>query len=382
MKGSRGFNLQPQRFRPHTMIPGSRGMYGPLAPMLSFPRPSGLGALPLHYCGTTKVDGHPCHVFRGDFDGRTDEGKFPSHVLKLATDRNDIPIRSEYYLGNRLRRPILGALSRCDDLREIAPGVWYPFRITEMSLDTTAMLSQGWVVLHSRRETTIESASLPARVDEAIFRDVPVRAGTNVEVLDEHGRLVGNTVQAEDGVPAFDQKSYLKLLLARDKPRTNLGVQRADDRKRAELVGEPVPDFLDGMTWVGGEPPTWPDLRGKLVILVFWAEWDNEGRDDLAQLGRLLREHPKDGPIVIGIHPPGGEPAEIRRAAEDQHLAFPTGVNTPAPEGAGAAGVLFDSLVVPSVPYAVVVNGEGKIVDLGPIGDVLVRCKRLIEKGR
>ena len=100
------------------------------------------------------------------------------------------------------------------------------------------------------------------------------------------------------------------------------------------------------------------------------------------QLNRLHRDRAKDGLTVVGLHPPGSEPAEIRKVIDALHLEFPVGVGVPAPEGANAWGELFDRFAVRSVPRVVVVDGEGKVVDHGRLEDVLARNRALLQKGR
>ena len=41
----------------------------------------------------------------------------------------------EFYSGNPVNRLMPTDISRCDDFREIAPGLWYPFRVTELGID-------------------------------------------------------------------------------------------------------------------------------------------------------------------------------------------------------------------------------------------------------
>ena len=53
-------------------------------------------------------------------------------------------------------------------------------------------------------------------------------------------------------------------------------------------------------------------LRGRVLILGFWAEWDEASRDDLARLNELHRDRTKDGLMVVGVHPPGASRSRSR----------------------------------------------------------------------
>lgn len=245
-----------------------------------------------------------------------------------------------------------------------------------------SFLNQGWVVLHSRRVVTVVSAASFARVDGSVFSDVTVPAGTRVQLDDGTGGLVGRIVQAEEGPLAIDARTYAKMILTRKPGPVNVGMPQPRRKGPADLVGEPVPTFPAGMTWIGGKPPLWPTLWGRFVVLVFWAEWDDTGRDDLQRLARLERAHPRDGPVLIGIHPPGSSTADIRQVLEAQHLEMPTGIDVEPPGDSAAAGDLFGRLDVTSVPYLIVIDGEGKITDCGKVVDVLDRFEARLRKDR
>jgi hypothetical protein len=118
------------------------------------------------------------------------------------------------------------------------------------------------------------------------------------------------------------------------------------------------------------------------VLLGFWAEWNDAGRDDLVQLNQLHRDRAKSGLTVVGVHPPGSEPAEIEKVIGALHLDFPVCVDVPAPEGANAWGDLFGGFAVRSIPHAAVVNREGTIVACGRLEDVFAKTRVLVQEGR
>lgn len=74
-------------------------------------------------------------------------------------------------------------MSRCDDFREIAPGLWYPFRVTIMAFEPRAV-AQGRLLVNWRHDYTFESVTVAPKVDDALFHDVLVPQGTKVEVVE------------------------------------------------------------------------------------------------------------------------------------------------------------------------------------------------------
>jgi BlaR1 peptidase M56 len=112
--------------RPHTFLVRDDWLYGPLADLLVSPWHDKVNKyrLRFRYCGEEDFDGHPCVKLRGEVT--TQDGQPPHSfiALWLATDRNFIPIKLEHYGGNFGLAPMPSGISRCDDFRQIAPGVW------------------------------------------------------------------------------------------------------------------------------------------------------------------------------------------------------------------------------------------------------------------
>ncbi len=164
--------------RPHTPMLRRNWVFGSLGDTLaSSPSdPSGQMPFRFRYCGAAEVDGHPCIEVRGD----NTQGNFNQNnslVLYLATDRNDIPIKVEHYGNYYGYRLMPMSISHSGDFREIAPGLWYPFHVTEYGFDIWAEISQGWLVLNWRRDTTIESVAPASQVSEACSATWSCRRG-------------------------------------------------------------------------------------------------------------------------------------------------------------------------------------------------------------
>jgi thiol-disulfide isomerase/thioredoxin len=253
--------------------------------------------------------------------------------MYLATDRNEIPIKREFYFRGPPAQLIPDKVVRSDDFREIAPALWYPYRVTELRLKAGVHLGQQYILLSWRRDTSIDSVTLSPKVDESLFRDVVVPAGAQVQVRDEAGGNVGQFQQAETGPLSITPAHYLELwsqapVQAKELQARQLAIEA--------LVGKPAPDFPAGAVWQSGKPMTWQDLRGRVVVLSFWAEWSGPCRDLMPELTRLHEASDRNDLTVIGVHPPGSEPLAIKKVVDEFHLNFPTCIDVPTAPGANA----------------------------------------------
>ena len=113
--------------------------------------------------------------------------------------------------------------------------------------------------------------------------------------------------------------------------------------------GEPAPDFalsgLDGTHWRLSE------LRGKTVLLNFWATWCGPCRKELPHLEKLHQRFSGDGLVVLGV---SDEKADESRAFLEEHgITFPT-LNDDAAE-------VFRRYRVTAIPTTLVIGPDGRL---------------------
>lgn len=130
--------------------------------------------------GREVVDDQSCVKVRSEIgtDGSPKDGLI--YLLWLAPDRNYLPLRTEAY------RPLVNAnlpveIGRIEELRELAPGIWLPFRVSLAIYDQASLLDQRSVVA-TFEELTVEKAALNPEYETNLFRDV-LPIGTHVYVV-------------------------------------------------------------------------------------------------------------------------------------------------------------------------------------------------------
>lgn len=89
------------------------------------------------------------------------------------------------------------------------------------------------------------------------------------------------------------------------------------------VVGEPAPPIT--LHALDGRDIDTRALRGKVVIVTFWATWCGPCRQELPLLSRYAAEHAHDGLVVLGFSLDDPEDLEqVRAVARD--LSFPVGL--------------------------------------------------------
>ncbi len=172
---------------------------------------------------------------------------------------------------------------------------------------------------------------------------------------------------------------------------------------RKELIGKPAPD-IDSKTWIGGEARSLQSMKGKVVLVDFWATWCGPCRMVMPAINEMYKKHHAEGLEVIGVTrfydygyeaadksqmqsggksvPKGGLtaetfPAHVELFHKNTEIAYPFVI-------ADAAD--FKAYHVSGIPTLAVVGPDGNIalitVGSGSEGLLQVAVKNLLAKSK
>lgn len=114
-------------------------------------------------------------------------------------------------------------------------------------------------------------------------------------------------------------------------------IQIRDRARQVALLGTPAPE-ISVQTWIQGEPATLAGLRGRVVLLEFWATWCKPCREMFGKLKKLDADYRERGLEILaltrhyfayrGTAESKAEELELMRKTVSEHeLLFRVGVS-------------------------------------------------------
>lgn len=114
-----------------------------------------------------------------------------------------------------------------------------------------------------------------------------------------------------------------------------------------------APDF--SLESLDGKTMRLSDLRGKAVLLNFWATWCGPCKIEMPWFVELQKQYGSQGLQIVGVAMDDGSKEDIAKFAKDM------GVNYPILIGKESVGDAYGG--VPALPQTFLIGRDGKIVD-------------------
>ena len=130
------------------------------------------------------------------------------------------------------------------------------------------------------------------------------------------------------------------------------------ERAAVQPASGPAPDFT--LKTFDGQSLTLSQLRGKVVVINFWASWCVPCRDEAAFLEKTWRQYKDRGVVFLGIGYNDPEP-DAKNYVKEYNITYPTG-----PDLGGAINPRYR---IKGVPETFFVGKDGNLAGnaLGPI---------------
>ena len=123
---------------------------------------------------------------------------------------------------------------------------------------------------------------------------------------------------------------------------------------------KPLPEMrwtpFDGKTNIDGEERKLGDLRGKVVVLDFWATYCPPCLDAIPHLNELQTKHSAAGLEIIGMHSDSDDRLKVPEFAERLKISY----TLATPEDALTSFVFSTDT---KIPQMIVLDREGKMVE-------------------
>lgn len=146
--------------------------------------------------------------------------------------------------------------------------------------------------------------------------------------------------------------------LAQKFPKSEIAPKAAGAKRRLESVGKAIP--LKGQDIMTKSPFDLAQLRGKVVLVHYWATWCKPCQSDMSQIKELLAKYGRDGFVPVGISV-DSDPQKLGEFLKQAKLPR----NWPQLYEAGGIdnSPLANQLGILSLPTMILIGKDGKVAN-------------------
>jgi len=127
-----------------------------------------------------------------------------------------------------------------------------------------------------------------------------------------------------------------------------IGCTRSDERSTSASGDAPNFKLQD----LNGRTVQLSDLKGKPVVLDFWATWCQPCRDSIPGMAKLHKDYADKGLVILAISVDGGATEDIRTFQKEHGMTYTVLIGTED---------VADQYSVRTIPMMIVIDKSGKI---------------------
>ena len=127
-----------------------------------------------------------------------------------------------------------------------------------------------------------------------------------------------------------------------------------EGEKRSELdalQGKPAPPLVV-QNWINSKPQTLGELKGKIVVLDFWATWCGPCIKSIPHTNELLKKYADKGVVIIGVCAKRGA-EKMAETVKKHTIEYPVAADT--------TGATVEAYKVNSYPDYYIIDRKGNL---------------------
>ena len=246
------------------------------------------------------------------------------------------------------------------DFRDLGNGRFFPYREEFQFYDHEG---QEIIFLAKTRMLTVKEIALDRPLGDHLFQEELTGGAMIVDEIHQPPLYYKHKAK-------FTPDEWQAIL----KDGKDRDADDATHRKKVEqLIGKVAPPLPTG-DWLNSKPLTWADLRGKIVVLKFWAIGCGPCYNELSALHGPASDKKDSEPpdkkdsktpvVFIGVHSRGNSKEEIEEVVNRLKLGAPICIDRNA-SGNDGLGDFFTQCEVDRMPTTVAIDEEGRILAHG-----------------